>query len=165
MNKIRQTSPDKIRGKLVTYQLGDCLAIQQADNYVGVIMTGKFNKYYNLTLLDFTTKTPPTVDDFINGRLFGTRFGSWKELQYGVDQNMVECKYVDNELKIEKIGAINLISDLVSAGYAYLGNIEEIFDYYEQEINERIEKSENAEKFPAIAFAGRHLIETKKIIK
>ena len=160
---IKETSPDKIRGKLVKYRLGDCLTIQQDDKYIGAIMTGKFNKYYNLTFMDFMTKTKPTIGDFINGRLFGTRFGSWEELQYGVDQRMVQCKYVDNELKIEKIGVIDLIPDFVSAGYAYLDNIAEIFNYYDQEINVRIEKSKDAEKFPAIAFVGRHLIETKKI--
>jgi hypothetical protein len=160
---IKETSPDKIRGKLVKYQLGDCLTIQQDDKYIGAIMTGKFNKYYNLTFMDFMIKTKPTIGDYINGRLFGTRFGSWEELQYGVDQRMVQCKYLDNELKIEKIGMINLIPDFVSAGYAYLDNIAEIFNYYDQEINVRIEKSKDAEKFPAIAFVGRHLIETKKI--
>ncbi len=160
---IKETSTDKIRGKLVKYRLGDCLTIQQDDKYLGAIMTGKFNKYYNLTFMDFMTKTQPTINDFINGRLFGTRYGSWEQLQYGVDQRMIECKHVDNEPKIEKIGSINLISDFVSAGYAYLDNSAKIFDYYDQEINVRIEKSKDAEKFPALAFVGQHLIETKKI--
>ncbi len=160
---IRATSPDKIRGKLVKYRLGDCLAIQHDDKYIGAIMTGKFNKYYNLTFMDFMTTTNPTPGDFINGRLFGTRFGSWKELKYGVDQRMVQCKYIDNEPKIEKIGMIYLIEDFVSAGYAYLDSLEDIFNYYDQEINVRIEKSKDAEKFPSIAFVGQHLIETKKI--
>jgi hypothetical protein len=61
------------------------------------------------------------------------------------------------------MGMINLIPDFVSASYAYLDNIAEIFNYYDQEINVRIEKSKDAEKFPAIAFVGRHLIETKKL--
>lgn len=160
---IKETSTDKIRGKLVKYRLGDCLTIKQDGKYLGAIMTGKFNKYYNLTFMDFMIKTQPTINDFINGRLFGTRYGSWEQLQYGVDQRMIECKYVDNEPKIEKIGSINLISDFVSAGYAYLDNIAKIFDYYDQEINVRIEKSKDADKFPALAFVGRHLIETKKI--
>lgn len=160
---IRQTSTDKVRGKLVKYRLGDCLTIQLNDSYVGAIMTGKFNKYYNLTFMDFNLKIKPTIDDFINGRLFGTRYGSWEELQYGVDQRMVECKYVDNESGIEKIGTIILIPNFVSAGYAYLNNVDEIFDYYRQEIGVRIEKSKDAEKFPAIAFVGRHLLETEKV--
>lgn len=126
-------------------------------------MTGKFNKYYNLTFMDFSVKTKPTFDNFINGRLFGTRYGTWEELLYGVDQRMVECNYVDNEPRIEKIGTINLITNFVSAGYAYLNNIDEIFAYYSQEIDVRIEKSKDAEKFPAIAFVGRHLLETEKV--
>ena len=160
---IRQTSPDKVRGKIVKYGLGDCLTIQRGDNYLGAIMTGKFNKYYNLTFMDFNPKTKPTIDNFINGRLFGTRFGSWEKLQYGVDQRMVECKHVDNESQIEKVGTINLIANFVSAGYAYLDNIEDIFDYYSREIEVRIEKSRDAEKFPAIAFVGRYLLETEKV--
>lgn len=164
MNKIKQTSPDKIRGKLVKYHLGDCLTIRQGKKYVGAIMSGKFNKYYNLTFMDFLTRRKPTMEDFINGRLFGTRFGSWEELEYGVDQRMIECKYVDTEPGIEKVGTLVLIPDLHSASYAYLDNIEEIFNYYDQEIKVRKEKSKDAEKFPAIAFFGQHLIETKKII-
>lgn len=159
----RQTSPDKVRGKLIKYRFGDCLTIQRDNSYIGAIMTGKFNKYYNLTIMDFNLETKPTFDNFINGRLFGTRYGSWEELLYGVDQRMVECKYVDNEPRIEKIGTIDLIPNFVSAGYAYLNNIDEIFDYYRQEIGVRIEKSKDAEKFPAIAFVGRHLLETEKV--
>jgi hypothetical protein len=143
---IRQTSPDKIRGKLVKYRLGDCLTIQLNKRYIGAVMTGKFNKYYNLTFLDFDLKTQPTNADFNNGRLFGTRYGSLEDLKYGLDQRMIECKYVDNESKIEKVGTINLISDFVSAGYAYLDNIEQIFDYFDKEIGVRIEKSKDAEK-------------------
>ena len=126
-------------------------------------MTGKFNKYYNLTFMDFNLQTKPTFDNFIHGRLFGTRYGSWEELQYGVDQIMVECTYVDNELRIEKVGTIELIPNFVSAGYAYLSNVGEIFDYYREEIHVRIEKSNDAEKYPAIAFVGRHLLETEKV--
>jgi hypothetical protein len=160
---IRETSPDKIRGKIVKYQLGDCLVIQQDSHFIGAIMTGKFNKYYNLTFMDFVTTTKPKLGDFIHGRLFGTRLGSWKELTYGVDQRMVTCKYIDNEPNIEKIGMINLNQDFVSAGYAYLDNLAEIFNYFYQEINTRIEKSIEAEKFPGVSFVGKHLIETTKI--
>lgn len=165
MNKIKQTSSDKIRGKLVKYHFGDCLTIQQGNKYVGAIMTGKFNKYYNLTFMDFLTRSKPTLEDFMNSSFFGTRFGSWEELEYGVDQRMIECTYIDNELKIEKVGTLALIPDLICASYAYLNNIEEIFNYYDQEINVRIEKTKDAEKFPAIAFVGQHLIETKKIMQ
>jgi len=160
---IRQTSPDKIRGKLVKYRLGDCLTIHRDGNYVGALMTGKFNKYYNLTFMDFNHKIKPTIDNFVNGRLFGTRFGSWEDLSYGVDQRMIECKYVDNEPGIEKVGTLDLIPNFVSAGYAYLNNTDDIFEYWQQEIAVRIEKSKDAERFPAIAFVGRHLLETEKV--
>ncbi len=163
LEMMRQTSPNKLRGKLVKYILGDCLIIQTDDSYIGAIITDKFNKYYNLTCMDFNLKTKPIFDNFINGRLFGARYGSWEELLYGVDQRMVECKYVDNESRIEKVGSIELIPNFVSAGYAYLSNVDEIFEYYREEIHVRIEKSNDAEKYPAIAFVGRHLLDTEKV--
>lgn len=128
-------------------------------------MTGKFNKYYNLTLGDFKMTDQPTIATFVNGKIFGTRFGSWEELTYGVDQKMIECKYVDNNDQIQRVGTLKLISNFVSAGYSYLNSIDEIFGYYDQEIKVRIEKSNDAERFPAIAFVGKHLIETNKVIQ
>jgi hypothetical protein len=165
-NYIRQISLDKIKGKLVKYRLGDCLAIKLSNgNYLGALMTGKFNTYYNFTFMDFYKNENPIVEDFINGQFFGTRFGSWEDLTYAVDQIMIKCNYIDNNTDIEKVGSLILISNFISAGYAYLNDIEEFFDYYKTELPIRIEKSKNAEKFPEIAFVGRHLIEMKKIIK
>src|SRR5215203_2548642 len=96
-NKIRDTSPDKIRGKLVKYRQGDCLIIKLGNGkYLGALMTGKFNAYYNFTFMDFYKEAKPELRDFLNGQFFGTRFGSWEDLTYAVDQRMIKCKYVDN---------------------------------------------------------------------
>lgn len=128
-------------------------------------MTGKFNKYYNFTLMEFLKTSKPTIKDFVEGRLFGTRFGSWEELEYHVDQKMLECKYVDNETKIERAGSLNLTIDYFdSASYSYLDDINQILKYYNDELPVRIEKTKDAEKFPDLAFVGRHLIEIEKII-
>jgi hypothetical protein len=162
---IRQTSSDKIRGKQVKYRLGDCLSIKiNNEKYIGALMTGKFNAYYNLTFMNFEKNSRPEINDFMNGLFFGTRFGSWEELTYAVDQRMIKCKFVDNELNIERIGSIELISNFISAGYSYLETIEQMNEYYCNEMPIRVEKSKNAEKFPEIAFVSKHLIELKKII-
>lgn len=126
-------------------------------------MTGKFNKYYNFTFMEFLLTTKPTMEDFISGRLFGTRTGSWEDLGYAVDQKMIECDYVDNEKNIKKMGTLNLLPDLSSASYSYSDDINDMLDYYKSEIKIRIEKSIDAEKFPAIAFQSRHLIKTVEI--
>lgn len=163
---IKQTSPDKIRGKLVKYKLGDCLAIRLKNgDFLGALITGKFNAYYNLTFLDFQINKRPEIQDFIIGQFFGTRFGSWEELTYAVDQIMIKCNYIDKNTDIELIGSLDLISNFISAGYAYLNDIDQISDYYKDEMPVRIENSKNAEKFPEIAFVSKHLIEMKKIIK
>jgi hypothetical protein len=162
---IRQTSPDKLKGKLVKYRLGDCLAIRLKNgDFLGALMTGKFNAYYNLTFMDFCMNTRPEIQEFVSGQFFGTRFGSWEELTYAVDQRMIKCNYIDKNPDIELIGSLDLISNFTSAGYAYLNDIDQILDYYKTELPIRIEKSKNAEKFPEIAFVSKHLIEMKKII-
>ena len=165
MNKISQTTPDKIKGKLVKYKLGDCLSIKTSNgDFLGAIMTGKFNAYYNLTFIEFRNTSKPTLTDFNLGQFFGTRFGSLEDIKYAVDQQMIKCKYIDNNLDIEFIGTLNLISNFSSSGYSYITNIEGLNEYYLIELSERIKKTLNAEKFPELGFAGRHLIETKKII-
>jgi hypothetical protein len=164
MSKIVQTSPDKVNGKLVKYKQGDFISIKVSNKYLGAIMTGKFNKYYNLTFMEFQLPIKPELSDFLNSRFFGTRFGSWEDLTYAVDQRMVICKYIDSDENFEKIGAIQMIEKFTSAGYAYLNDRTEMLEYYTNELPTRIEKSNNAAKFPAIAFVGKHLIETEKIV-
>lgn len=164
--KIRQTSTDKIRGKLVKYRLGDCLAIKLGNSdYLGAIMTGKFNAYYNLTFIEFYGNLKPTLDDFNESRFFGTRFGSLEDIQYAVEQRMIKCKYIDNSADIESVGCLNLVSDFMLAGYAYLDNIDEMLEFYIDELPTRIEKTQNADKFPEIGFVSKHLIETKCIVE
>jgi hypothetical protein len=165
--KLKQTSPDKIRGKLVKYRLGDCLSIKLINGcYLGAIMTGKFNKYYNLTFIEFNEAHRPTLNDFIQGRFFGTRFGSIKNTLYGVDQRMIECKFIDNNQDVELVQNLELIPNFVSAGYAYLKDIDEMLEYYLEELPARIEKSKLPEKAPEFGFGGirGRFIETRYII-
>ncbi|MEJ8844303.1 hypothetical protein WG954_18050 [Lacibacter sp. H375] len=82
MNKIKQTSSDKIKGKLVKYRQGDCLSIEcNNGKYLGVLTSNKFNKYYDLTVIDFYEPHKPVLTDFFSGKFFGTRFGSWEDLE------------------------------------------------------------------------------------
>ena len=166
MNKIKQTSVDKVRGKLVKYKQGDCLSVDcKNGKYLGVLISNKFNKYYDLTLIEFYEQQKPSLTDFANGKFFGTRFGSWTELTYAVNVRMIECKYIDNSTDIEKIGEVKLTNSFVKDGYAYLDNTEQLLKYYLEELPIRIEKSKNAEKFPDLAFVSKHLVDFGHIVE
>jgi len=165
MSKISQTSPDKVNGKLVKYREGDCLTVGYKNGkYLALLVSKKFNKFYDLTLVEFYKKRKPTLQEFIDGKFFGTRFGSWEDLTYAVNVRMIACKYIDNNVDIEKIGTLNLIPTLINDGYAYFDNIDELLKYYLQELPVRIEKSKNAEKFPDLAFISKHLVDMKHIV-
>lgn len=78
MNKIKETSPDKVHGKLVKYRQGDCLSVGYNDKYLAVIVSRKFNKYYDLTLLDYYGEQKPEINDFLYGKFFGHGLGAGK---------------------------------------------------------------------------------------
>jgi hypothetical protein len=165
MNKIKQTSLEKVNGKLVKYRQGDCLAIDcKNGKYLAVLISAKFNKYYDLTLIEFYKNRKPILKDFLDGKFYGTRFGSYEDLIYAVNVRMISCKYIDNTLEIEKVGSINLSKTLTNDGYAYLNDTSELLKYYLEELPIRIEKSKNAEKFPNLAFVGKHLIDMIHIL-
>jgi hypothetical protein len=164
--KIGQTSSDKVHGKLVKYRQGDCLSIDcENGKFLGALISEKFNKYYDITLIEFYKMRKPQLDDFFSGKFFGTRFGSWEDLTYAVDKRMLECKYIDNNLAVEKVGNLNLIASLEKASYSYFKTLQQLQDYYLEEIPIRIEKTRNAERFPDIAFVSKHLIDIIHIIK
>ena len=166
MNKIKQTSSDKVNGKLVKYREGDCLSVYcKNEKYLGVLISKKFNRYYDLTLIEFYENRKPGLPDFTNGKFFGTRFGSWQELTYAVNVRMVDCKYIDNCVSIEKIGDIKLTNSFTRDGYAYLDNAEQLLKYYLEELPIRIEKSKNAEKFPDLSFVSKHLVDFRHIVQ
>lgn len=165
LKKIRPTSPDKANGKRINYRQGDCLSIDcKNGHYLAVLISEKFNAFYDLTLLEFYKPDKPQMADFTNGKFFGTRFGSWEDLCYAVDKRMINCKYIDNNNDIEKVGSVQLISDLIKAGYAYFENTIQLLAYYLEELPIRLEKSRNAEKFPDLAFVSKHLVDMKHII-
>jgi len=162
---LRPTSPDKVNGRFVKYKKGDCLSIDcKNGNYLAVLISEKFNKYYDFTLLEFYKSSKPVIDDFISGRFLGTRFGSWEDLTFAVDKRMIECSYVDNNKDIEFVCTLLVKDSVGQASYSYIINTEELKQYYLEEIPVRIEKTKNAEKFPDIAFASKHLIQMKDII-
>ena len=78
---------------------------------------------------------------------------------------MIECKEIDNDIKLEKIGTLQLTSTFRKGGYAYLERAEQLLIHYLEELPIRIEKSKNAEKFPDLAFVSKHLIDMKHIIE
>ena len=166
MDIIKQTSPDKVKGKLVKYKQGDCLSVDcKNGKYLGVLISNKFNKYYDLTLIEFYKQRKSSLTDFTNGKFFGTRFGSWEELTYAVNVRMIDCKYIDISGDIEKIGEVKLTNKFTKDGYAYLDNAEQLLKYFLEELPIRIDKSKNAQKFPDLAFAGKHLVDFKHIVE
>jgi len=165
MNKIKAASPDKVRGKLVKYGAGDCLSIHHNNKYLAAFIPRKFNKYYDITLLEFYSDNKPALDDFRNGKFFGTRFGSWGDLIYAANIRMITCKYIDENAGIDKVGSLQLIPSLINDGYDYLNNTDELVEYYIKELPVRIEKSKIAEKYPDLAFVSRHLVDMSLIIQ
>ena len=166
MNKIKKTSPEKVKGKLVKYGQGDCLSVDcKNGKYLAVLISNKFNKYYDLTPIEFYENQKPGLTDFTKGKFFETRFGSWEELTYAVNVRMTNCKYIDDCVDIEKVGFIKLTSDFTKDGYAYLDNVEQLQKYYLEELPIRIEKTKNAEKFPDLAFSSKHLVDIRHIVE
>jgi len=163
-NKIRQTSPDKVNGKLVRYRIGDCLAIKGLDDkYMGAIVSEKFNAFYDLTLIDFLLDTSPSMKEFENGKFFGTRFGSTEHIEYATDRCMVRCKYVDNNSDFNLVGSLKLLTHILKASYHYHNTEIDLRNYYTEELPIRIEKTRNAQKFPDLGFVSKHLIDVKAI--
>lgn len=166
MHKIKQTSLDKVNGKLVKYRQGDCLSVACGNGrYLAVLVSSKFNKYYDLTVVEFYEEHKPILTDFTKGSFFGTRFGSWEDLTYAVNVRMIECKYIDKSVGIDKIGEVALIEGFIKDGYGYLDDVAQLTEYYLEELPIRIEKSKNADKFPDLAFVSRHLVDFAHIIK
>jgi hypothetical protein len=164
-NTVRQTSPDKVRGKKVRYQRGDCFSVQCPDGkFLAAFISLKFNKYYDVVLMHYHSEEPPNIHNFVNGRFFGTRFGSIEETSYAVAGQMMECAYADNAREIEKVGNVLLIGNIGNAEQSYSDTIAGLLAYYSEELPVRMEKTSNAEKCPEIGFVSRHLIGFKNII-
>jgi len=107
--KIKAVSPDNVNGKLVKYKRGDCLSINCGNGkFIAAIISEKFNKYYDLTLLECYKKSKPVLADFTNGKFWGTRAGYWDDLNYASDRQMMYCKYIDHCQEIELVTNVSL---------------------------------------------------------
>jgi len=165
-NKIIQTSAHKVNGKSVRYKQGDCFSIDcENRHFLGAFVFEKFNKYYDLTLIEYYKNSQPDIADFVYGNFFGTRFGSWQNLTFAADKKMVECKYVDKNIRIQLVGNIKLVADLRNASYSYSNDVSELLEYYLSEISIRLEKLKTTKKFPDLAFVSQHLVSMKEITK
>ena len=102
--RLKRTTPDKLNGKLVKYRKGDCLSfLCKNGNYLGAIVSDKYNAYYDITLIQYYESHKPQLSEFVNGKYFGTRFGSVDEIQYAVNYRMMKCKYIDDNTNIENV--------------------------------------------------------------
>lgn len=165
MKKIRHTHPTKVNGKLVKYRIGDCLSVKcNNGQYLGVLISNKFNKYYDLTLIKYYESRKPTTSDFQKSVFFGTRLDSDVGVLYAVDAKMLSCKIVDTSDDFEKVGCLNLNSKYINGGYAYINDITNLEKYYLDEIDVRKQKTLDAKVNPDLGFAGRHLIEIENIL-
>jgi hypothetical protein len=165
-NKIKPTSPDKVKGKLVKYRKGDCLSIDCGNGiYLAVLVSEKFNKFYDFTLIEFLQERKPAVDDFVNGRFFGKYIDSSTiGLFVTTERAMIPCLDVDADERIEKVGSLDLVEDLERGVYFYVKDVAELYQYYVEDIPLRVQKTINVEKYPQLEQTGQRLIEVKHIL-
>jgi hypothetical protein len=164
---IAPGSPDKVRGKFVKYRKGDCLSIAFSDGiWLAVFISEKFNKYYDVTLIEYLNDRQPTMEDFHNGRFFG-RFlkTGGEEYSPAVEKLVFECLDIDANPNIKKVGSLELIESIEKASYGYRKDIAELLQHYKEDVSWRIQNSINYEKKSEEFFTSDRLIEIKTILK
>lgn len=148
-------------------QLGSCFSFSISwGNYIGGIITDIYTneegEYVGITLLNYYEKTPPTIEDFKRGKVFGTRYGCEEEYEWAVDIQMILKEIFISMQEKNYIGILQLNENKISiSSYFYISSIEELEMYFKEEINIRILKTENANKYPALSFVIGHLIDLK----
>lgn len=159
--KIDSGSPDKVKWKAVKYKKGDCFSIDcNNGNFLAAFITEKFNKYYDFTLIEYYNENEPKIEDFLHSKFFGNYFLAQDKYIWGVDKNMIECKYVDNTPELKKIGNINIIDEIEKGSYWYINNIAELLKHYSTWLP--IYKNDSEEK--NIAKTGPSLINIETIL-
>jgi hypothetical protein len=165
-NKIKPTSTDKVRGKLVKYRKGDCLSLYCGEGkYLAVFISEKFNKYYDFTFIEYLDEKKPTMDDFVNGRFFGCYGGELGNVYPAAHKNMMACKEVDANPNIEKVGTLQLIEPLAKSSYGYDKDLVGLLRYYLDDLPQRQKNTINFDRLPNQFFIGNRLIEMRKIIR
>jgi hypothetical protein len=166
-NKMAPGSPDKVKGKLVKYRKGDCLSLACGNGmYLAAFISQKFNKYYDLTLIEYLQQKKPTLKDFANGRFFG-KYRETDEGSYtpAVEKLMLPCLDVDANTNVEKVGSVQLIEPLELTSYGTRKDIADLLQHYQEDISLRIQRQINYEKWPERLFTSERLIEMKAILK
>jgi hypothetical protein len=147
------------------YNIGDCLSFNCDKNqFIAGFVSGIFKSYYDITLIDYLDNKKPTKDTFMISKFFGTRFGDIGDISYAVDKSMIKTNFIDNSEDIEWIDNLDIPILLDKASYHYDNNTIDLLNYYKNEISVRIDKTTNAEMFPEIGFAGKHLIDINLIL-
>lgn len=165
-NKIKHSSPDKVKGKLVKYRKGDCLSLDCNNRkYLAVFIAEKFNKYYDFTLLEFYEERKPVLGDFVKGRFFGCYGEAMEKVYPATERLMLPCLEVDANPLIEKVCSLELIVPLEKASYGYRKNIAEILQHYQEDLPQRKRNTENFDKRPDQLFISNRLIEMKQILE
>ena len=166
-NKIKPTSPNKVRGKLVKYQKGDCLSIDCGNGkYFAAFISEKFNKYYDFTLIEYLKERKPIIEDFLNGRFFGRYLKDGEEIYLpAVEKLMLPCLEIDANVNIEKVGPLELVDSLEKASYGYRKGIREIRQHYNEDVSWRIQNSIKYEKNAKKFLVSDGLVEMKAILR
>lgn len=166
-NKIAPGSPDKVGKNFVKYRKGDCLSIDCGNGqYLAAFISEKFNKFYDLTLIEYLKNTKPTISDFSNGYFFGKYFMTINEEIYpGTERRMLPCLDVDANSSIEKVGSLELIEPLEKASYGYLNTINELVQHYIETNPVIKQRTKNSNQPSRIFSTGDILIKMKQILK
>ncbi len=104
-NKIKPTSPDKVKGKFVKYRKGDCFSINCGNGkFLAAFISEKFNKYYDFTLIEYYDEKKPSIGTFLDSKFDAVYIDSSSGSIVGVSKQMILCKTVDDNNEFEKIG-------------------------------------------------------------
>jgi len=166
-NKMAPGSPDKVKGQLVKYRKGDCLSLDCGSGmYLAAFISQKFNKYYDLTLIEYLQPKKPTLEDFEGGRFFGR----YREIEEGVyipaiEKLMVPCLDFDANPAVEKVGSVQLVESLELTSYGTRSDIADLLRHYQDDIPLRIQRQINYEKWPERLLTIDRLIEMQAILK
>lgn len=145
--------------KKTKYKVGDCLEFSfKNSRKLGVIITNIYNSYYDLSLTNIDSTKDLSLVEFHQCMIFGTRSGSTEEMKFLVNVRMLKTSVLDKLESVRLIGNIELPQIFDNDGYSYLKNIEELESYFDEEINVRIQKTKNAEKFPNLGFMSKNLL-------
>lgn len=167
-NTIKAGSPDKVKGKPVKYKRGDCLSLDcNNGSYLGVLVSEKFNKYYDFTLLEYFENRKPQPEDFLKGRVFGNYAygGTFADNAIATERLMLPCLEIDVNPGVEIVCSVTLIESIGKSSYGYRKDISEILQHYLSDLPQRLQNTKNFDERPGQIFISKRLIPVIEMIQ